>query len=212
MQDIVILGAGGMAREVAFLIRHINNENPKWNILGFVENTREKIGSMVGGYPIVMTDDDLLAKNVAVAVGIGAPVILNRVCARVRKQSQLSFPNLIYPRTIWDLARIDIGEGNVICAGNIFTTDIRIGSFNIFNRHSTCGHDVEIGDFCVLNPGTILSGNVKVESGVLIGTGATILQGLTIGEGATIGAGAVVTKDVSKGETVVGIPARPMSG
>jgi UDP-2-acetamido-3-amino-2,3-dideoxy-glucuronate N-acetyltransferase len=51
-----------------------------------------------------------------------------------------------------------------------------------------------------------------VERGATIGSGATILGGLRIGAGATVGAGAVVTKDVAAGTTVVGNPARPISG
>ena len=45
---------------------------------------------------------------------------------------------------------------------------------------------------------------------VLIGANATILEKVSIGDGARIGAGAVVTKDVKQGETVVGVPARPV--
>jgi acetyltransferase-like isoleucine patch superfamily enzyme len=51
-----------------------------------------------------------------------------------------------------------------------------------------------------------------VERGASIGSGATILGGIRIGRGATVGAGAVVTRDVAAGETVVGNPARPLSG
>ena len=48
----------------------------------------------------------------------------------------------------------------------------------------------------------------RVGRGASIGSGATILCGVTIGEGALVGAGAVVTRDVKKGETVAGVPAR----
>lgn len=37
MKNIVILGAGGFAREVAWLIEEINNKNAEWNLLGFIE-------------------------------------------------------------------------------------------------------------------------------------------------------------------------------
>ena len=58
--------------------------------------------------------------------------------------------------------------------------------------------------------GAVVTGRVFIENYATIGSNATILPDLRIGEGALIGAGAVVTKNVSKGEIVVGIPARPI--
>lgn len=47
-----------------------------------------------------------------------------------------------------------------------------------------------------------------VKNGASIGSGSTILCGITVGENAIIGAGSVVTKDVLRGETVAGVPAK----
>ena len=52
---------------------------------------------------------------------------------------------------------------------------------------------------------------VVIKKGSTIGSGAIIIGGVTVGRGAFIGAGAVVTKDVSDGDTVIGVPARSMT-
>ena len=68
--------------------------------------------------------------------------------------------------------------------------------------------------------------NVWIESGVVIGanrgrsprlgddifigSGAKIVGGVTVGSGARVGANAVVLHDVAAGDTVVGIPAKPL--
>jgi sugar O-acyltransferase (sialic acid O-acetyltransferase NeuD family) len=210
MKDIAILGAGGQAREVAFLIEEINRTAPAWRILGFVEAKQERVSVAVGRYRIAMSDTELEQMRVSVAIGIGTPSVVAQVMRRLTKHQGLSFPNLIHPRTIWDEAGVSLGQGNVICAGNVLTTDIRLGSFNVLNPGCTIGHDVVVGEYCVINPGACISGGVKIGSECLIGASATVLQYITIGDRATIGAGAVVTKDVEAGTTVVGVPARVM--
>jgi UDP-2-acetamido-3-amino-2,3-dideoxy-glucuronate N-acetyltransferase len=49
-----------------------------------------------------------------------------------------------------------------------------------------------------------------VEKGASLGSGAVVLGGVRVGRGAFVGAGAVVTRDVERGQTVVGNPARAL--
>ncbi len=210
MQDIMIFGSGGLAREVAFLIEDINRVSPSWNILGFVTNDKKQVGLQIGKYSIICTEYELSNKNVGAVIGIANPVIIKKIAEHLSNYSNIFFPNLVHPSTILDEDRIFMGEGNIISAGNIFTTDIKIGSFNYFNLNCTYGHDIQIANYCVFNPGINLSGGVTIGSCCLIGTGATILQYLNINDYVTVGAGAVVTKDVHTGLTVIGIPANPL--
>ena len=62
------------------------------------------------------------------------------------------------------------------------------------------------------NPTTGVGGkrHPTIGSGVVIGSGAQVLGPIEVGEGAKIGANSVVTKDVAPGQTVVGIPAKPV--
>jgi len=211
MNDIVIFGSGGMAREVAFLIEEINRASARWNILGFVETDPQRVGQQVGKYQVYCTEEELLDKKVAAAIGIGTPATIHKIASRFADRSNVDFPNLVHPSVMRDEARVTLGRGNILCAGNIFTTDIAIGSFNIFNLNCTYGHDVRIADCCVFSPGINMSGGVEMGSRCLVGAGATILQYLKIGDEVTVGAGSVVTKDVASGTTVVGIPAKPFN-
>jgi len=211
MKDIVILGAGGFAREVAFLIEEINRVAPTWNLLGFVGLDESEVGSRIGSYSVICTERTSLEMHVSAAIAIGDPNTIQKVVAKLKIHTNISLPNLVHPTAMWDQDRVLLGEGNIICAGNLFTTDIRIGSFNIINLGCTIGHDVEIGSYCVVNPGSHLSGSVKIGNSCLIGSGAVILQKVKIGDKARIGAGAVVVRNVATGITVTGVPAKPVA-
>ena len=51
--DIIIIGAGGVGREVALIIEQINARTPKWNILGIVDDNESMWGKVVNGYVVL---------------------------------------------------------------------------------------------------------------------------------------------------------------
>jgi sugar O-acyltransferase (sialic acid O-acetyltransferase NeuD family) len=211
-RDIVIVGNGGFAKEVAFLIEDINRQKETWNLLGYISESAGDIGDSHGKYIIYNSDDWLeeTSEEINVVFGIGAPKIVNAVSSKLMKNKNLTFPNIFHPTTIRDVDRVKFGAGNIVCAGVIFTTDIVVGSFNVFNLSCTVGHDVKIGDCNVFNPTVNISGGVHVKNNVLIGTGAQILQNLSICDESIVGAGAVVVKNIKETGIYAGIPARKL--
>lgn len=207
MKKIAIVGAGGMAKEVAFLIDDINRKKKEWNPLGFID---EKVGKNNGKYK-VFNNNDWLEKTkdeIYIVFGIGNPGLVKKLVIKFSENKNLKYPTLIHPNVIGDWDRITIGEGNVICAGNIFTTDIQIGEFNVFNLDCTIGHDAVIGNYNVINPSVNISGGVQLNNEILVGTGCQILQYLKVIDKTIIGAGAVVTKNIEESGVYVGSPAK----
>jgi UDP-3-O-[3-hydroxymyristoyl] glucosamine N-acyltransferase len=78
------------------------------------------------------------------------------------------------------------------------------------NRNASVGHHNRWGRFCRINPGAHTAGQCHLGEGVTIGMGAVVREGINVGRGGVVGAGSVVIKHVAEGETVVGIPAKPL--
>jgi len=208
MNNLVIIGAGGFGREVAWLAERINQIKPTWNILGFVDDAEKLHGSIVGSYPVLGGTEWLLEhKNDVFAVcSIGASKTRKDV---VNKLDGVKFATLIDPSVIIS-DRVRIGEGSIICAGTIITVDIVIGSHNIINLDCTVGHDAVLKNFVTLYPSVNISGNTILGECVEMGTGSQIIQGIEIGNNTIVGAGAVVVKDLPSDCTAVGVPAKPI--
>lgn len=210
MNDIVIIGAGGLAKEVAFLIDQINRGGKKWNLLGFVVSNEKDVGLSNGKYKSINTDSWLMKCNerLHVAFGIGSPKQIKRIKEKILVNENVKFPNLIHPNVIGNWDEIKMGVGNIVFPGCIFTTDIKIGSYNIFNLNCTIAHDVIIEDENVINPSVSISGGVKIGRRVTIGTGAKIIQNISVGDDITIAMGAVVMTNLYKKGTYFGNPAK----
>ena len=208
MKDIVIIGAGGFGREVAWLIEDINKIEPQWNILGFVDDNEDIIGAELNGYKVLGNVDWLLDQKLHVVNAIGDPVTKKNAKNRLLA-SENKYPILIHPSVIYSDS-VNFGEGSIICAGCIITVDIEIGKHVIVNLDCTIGHDAKIGNYSTILPSVNVSGFVNIGECVSVGTGSAIIQGVSIGENTIVGAGSVVIRDLPANCTAVGSPAKPI--
>lgn len=211
MKQLIIIGASGFGREVAWLVERINKEKSTWEILGFLDDNENMKGEIVNGYPVLGTTEDVnLYAQAFFICAIGASRIREKIVKRIKtKNANIQFATLIDP-TVEKSEIVNIGEGTIICANTIITVNISIGCHVIINLDCTIGHDAILQDYVTLYPSVNVSGMTNIGCAVELGTGMQIIQGKTIGEYSIIGAGAVVVKDIPARCTAVGSPAKPI--
>ncbi len=214
IKQIAIYGGGGFAREVAWLVQACNEKNETYQVVCFIDDKLEVHNKILNGIPVMgLEETHERFPNASVVGGVGSPQSRQHLMEKAAAIG-FNFETIIHPRTERsEWIKIDIGT--VICAGNILTTNIVIGRHVQLNLDCTVGHDVVLKDYATVAPGVHISGCVHLGQRVYVGTGAVIINGtqdkpVIIGDDAIIGAGACVTKSVAAGETVVGIPAKPL--
>ncbi len=209
-RDLVILGAGGFAREVAWLASQVNRfHRPTWNLLGFWSADPAETGATINGLP-VLDRRALLGRSgeVFAVAAIGDPRTRERAVADAERAG-FRFATLVHPGVLYDEATVAIGPGSMICAGNILTTNITVGAHVIVNLDCTIGHDCRLDDFATLSPGCHLSGHTTVGRAAYLGTGVVTVERHEIGPRAIVGAQGAVVRDIEGGVTAVGVPAKP---
>src|SRR5512144_2289648 len=98
MQDIVIVGVGGLGREIAEWIEDINEVKPTFRLLGFLDDDARKHGTYRHDLPVLGGTGWLAERSgrIATAIGVGNPAPKRRVVDRLREHSA-GFPPIIHP-------------------------------------------------------------------------------------------------------------------
>ena len=211
MKKIVIIGAGGLAREIRWLIDDLNRKKDQYEFLGYIVSDKENLKE-TDSKELIIGDfswfDNLKDESIHVAIGIGNPKHRINVSKELCQNDKVIFPSLIHPSVIYDKDTCSIGKGVILCANNILTVNIKINDFALINLSCVIGHESEIGEGVVINSQAKISGGVNIGRGSLIGTSATRLQYRSIGSFSTLGASSCVTRSIPSDVTAFGVPAK----
>lgn len=207
MRDLVIVGAGGHGRELLDIVEAMNADRSRWNVLGFLA-ADDPHPERVAARGLEILGDTPTMERLACdyVVGIGHPPTRRRVDEKLQRAGGTPV-SLRHPSAVVGGATT-MGDGYVLAANAVVTTNVVLGRSVHVNVGSTVAHDCRLGDYTILAPGVHLAGAITTGEGVDIGVGASVRPGTTLGAGAVVGAGAAVVADVEPGAVVAGVPAR----
>lgn len=206
MRDLVILGAGGYGADALEVAEAMNEESPRWNILGFLDDDSRKHGAMICDHPVLGGREWLEGRDLDVTICLGSPCLRRQVSLDIAARYRVDFPSLIHPAASLS-RRARIGAGTVVFAGSVIATNTQIGEHVLVGRNASVGHDLSVGNYVNIFPSATISGHSRIGEGTEIGSNATVIPMMQLGCWSVIGAGAVVTRDLPDNITAVGMPA-----
>lgn len=202
---MIIIGAGGLAKEVLDLI------DGKYPNIAFFDNVNTHSSLIFQKFPIIHLEIELIhffKKNgLEFCLGLGGPENRRNLSDYIISLGG-KLTSLISERAIVGNYEVSIGTGTTIFPFATISNSVTIGQGCLIYFGCSITHDCVIGDFTEISPGAKILGRSRVGNSVKIGANATIFPDITIGDGAIVGAGAVVRENVPANHTVIGVPAK----
>lgn len=208
-KDLLIYGAGGAGRELAFSLSLETDVERAWHVAGFIDDDTTLWGKTINDIPVRGGFDWLKENGGNVAICLVADPHKKQALVQSLKTSKdVVFPLVIAPGSSIS-NYVDWGEGCLVAlAYNYIGVNIKVGDFVFINCGNGIGHDVEIGDYTTVYSHIDISGGTKIGSHCIVGSGATINPDVRIGNNVIVGSGSVVVRDVPDNVIVAGVPAK----
>jgi len=209
-QPLLILGAGGFAREAADAVRAAQSVGGPYEVVGLLDDNPGLHGRSVGGTPVLGPFEAVEEHATAVVVvAVGRP---DAYTVRRDVVTRLALPVERFATVVHPAASVGstctVGPGSVLLAHVTLTADVVVGAHVAVMPQVVLTHDVRVDDYATLASGVRLGGAVQVGTGAYLASGVCVREGCRIGPWAMVGMGSTVIRDVLPERVSYGSPAR----
>ena len=205
MKKIIIVGAGGFGKEVAWCISRINQVSPRFELIGFCDDDISKSSDVSSVAPFFGPIENVMSNHGSCGYicAIGNNKIRKNLMGALN-QAGLTPISVIDPSAVV-ADDVLVGSGSFINVHAVVSTGCSIGSGSIVNINASVGHDVALGDFAQVCPGVSVSGGCVIGEGALLGSNSCILPCKEMGAWSVLGAGGLLLTDLEEGGSRVRI-------
>jgi sugar O-acyltransferase (sialic acid O-acetyltransferase NeuD family) len=206
-KETVILGAGGLGRELASWIVLDEKFSKNHKFEGFLDDNLNALDNFETDLKVRgKITIDVLNNYKNVLVAIADSTYKKQIMEEVIANSNIELLSFKFKNVLVGL-HTNLGKGVVLLPSVIVSCNVNIGNGVFINCGSQIGHDVQIGNYVSIMANVDIGGGAIIEDEVFIGSGAVILPGVIIPKGTRIGAGSVVLRSIKKVGTYFGNPA-----
>jgi sugar O-acyltransferase (sialic acid O-acetyltransferase NeuD family) len=173
-KQLIIIGAGGLGREVLDLVQLINKFDRQFQILGFSDDALPK-GFLINGYKILGSLAECMQmQQVQFVIAISNPSIRLKVYEQLRNH-QKELINLMHPTAqLSSYAGTEPNSGFILFGNTFIGPNTKIGANVLIHTNTVIGHDSVIGLHTMVMQSCVLNGMVTVEEAVLIGPSSVV--------------------------------------
>lgn len=206
MKQLLILGAGGMGKDIFHYAKNSIGYGTEFVVKGYLDFPNPEWNTNV--YPPILgiEDEYEIQPDDVFTCSIGDVHLKRKICEKMIARGA-KFQTLIHKEAQIN-ENVKIGEGCIIARQAGVGSDAVIGRNCLVQAFSIVGHDCVVGDYARIDVRSLLVGGVRLENNVTIHTNAVISHKVTLEDDVTVGALSFVIKSVKKGNTVYGNPAR----
>lgn len=196
-QNLILIGAGGLGREVAAWIAFLGLP---FRIAGFLDDAKtapDILGRVSGHSP---------RGDVVYLTCLGSGSARRRIRLELEARGA-RFTSLVDP-SVRSISSLPTSVNSIIFGPMVISNNVVIGDDLLLHVFAGIGHDVHLGHGVTVGSHVFVGGAAVLKDGCSIHPNASVLPGVTVGEHAVVGAGSVAIRNVEAGTTVFGAPAK----
>lgn len=206
MKQLLILGAGGMGKEVYYTAKNSIGYGTEFVVKGFLDFPNPDWDTKVYPPIIGIEDEYEIQPEDVFTCSIGDVHLKRKVCEKMKARGA-KFQTLIFNNAQIE-HNVTIGEGSIIDTYARIGADVKIGENCLVQTFAIVGHDAVVGDYCRLDCRSLLVGGVKVGNNVTVHTNAVVSHKVVLEDDSIVAAMSFVIRSVKAGTTVMGNPAK----
>ncbi len=194
MKNLLIVGAGGLGREVASWAVAGFKNNRGWAVAGFLDDNPNALDGKKTAFPLAGSIAGFVPSgDTNIVIAIGNPLIRRRLHEDLRTKGA-QFANVIHPTAIV-AEGVRLGVGVVLAPFSIVSANSCIDDGVVINYYAVIQHDAYVGGWCYISSHGNIGGGSVLGQEVLVGTHSVVPPGAHVPNHSVISAGAVFVSD-----------------